>query len=115
MPKNEFFAAFLIAHAIMVIHVQPPEFDQLYRKAREGYQACINHPENGFLQEQVTLPLRKIDVREGEVKIVFSAGRVEVDRMEVHLGLYASGEWMGDYVAILNVTGELVDERLVFH
>ena len=101
--------------AHMVIQIRQQELGLLYGQAEAAYRACISDPENAFLQEQVPLPLRDIEVRQWQVKMVFSAGSVEVGQMEVHLGLYAAGKWMGNYVSTLNASGEVIDDRLVFH
>ena len=99
----------------MVLEIQPQEFDLLYSNAKADYLACISDPENAYLQEEVPLPLRDIVVKEWHVKIVYSAGSPEADQLEVHLGLYAGGKLVGNYVSILDATGEAVDDSLVFH
>lgn len=99
----------------MMLQLQPQEFDLLYDKAKTDYLACINDPENAHLQAEVPFPLRDIAIREHNVKIVFLAGGAGVDQLEVHLGLYADGKWMGNYVSILNATGEVIDTNLGFH
>ncbi|WP_035559991.1 hypothetical protein [Hymenobacter sp. IS2118] len=99
----------------MEIHLEPQAVALLYHQAKADFQACINDPDNAFLQEQVPLPLRDIVVREADVKLVFAAGSGVVARREVHLDLYDNGTWMGAYVSIRAATGERLDDRLVFH
>ena len=59
--------------------------------------------------------MRDIDARDGQVKLGFLAESVTLDQVEVHLRLFANGQWMGDYVAILDAAGEVTDDSLIFH
>jgi hypothetical protein len=99
----------------MVIQLQPQELDLLYRQVEAAYWACISDPENAYLQAEVPLPLPDLEIRPGQVKMVFPAGSVKVGQIEVHVELYAAGKWMGKYVSTLNASGEVIDDRLVFH
>jgi hypothetical protein len=99
----------------VVIHVQPHELDPFYRTAREGYVACISNPENGYLQAEAPVPLSDIVVRHGEVKVVFSPATAGTYLLEVHLGLYVQDQYFGKYVSLMEATGEVVEDNLVFY
>ena len=99
----------------MVVHVQPHELDWFYRKAWEGYLACISNPENGYLQAEVPIPLLNIVVRHGEIKVVFSPATAGTYQWEIHLLLYVQDQYFGQYVSLMDAAGEVLEDNLVFY
>ncbi|SFQ82212.1 hypothetical protein [Hymenobacter arizonensis] len=99
----------------MVLHIQPHELAPLYLQAREGYDACINHPENGHLHAQAPVPLSEISVRHGEVKAVFSPATPGTYQLEVQLWLYVQEAYFGQYVYLMNAAEEVLEDKLVFY
>ena len=56
----------------MVIQVRPHDLYPFYRKATDGYVACLRNPDNAHLQAEAPVPLSEMVVRQGDVKVVFS-------------------------------------------
>ena len=99
----------------MVIHIQPHQLDSLYRQAREGYEACINNPENVHLHAEAPVPLSEIIVRHGEIKAVFSPATPGTYQLEVHLWLYVQEAHFGQYVYFMDAAEEVLEDNLVFY
>jgi hypothetical protein len=99
----------------MVIQVQPHDLAPFYRTAREGYEACISNPENGYLQAEAPIPLSDIAVRHGEVRVAFSSATAGAYQWEVHLWLYVQDKYFGQYAALMDAAGELLEDNLVFY
>ena len=99
----------------MVIQVQPHDLDPFYRRATEGYVTCLHKPENAYLHAEVPVPLPDIVVRHGEVKLVFSPTSVAAYQVEVHLGLYVREKYFGKYVSLMDATGEVLEDSLLFY
>lgn len=99
----------------MVIQVHPHDLDPFYRKATEGYEACISNPDNAYLQAEAPVPVSEIVVQQGEVKVVFSPATVGTYQLEVQLWLYVQEKHFGRYVSLMDATGEVLADSLVFY
>lgn len=99
----------------MRIEASEEEFRALYERARAYYARCINSKENAFLQAETGLPLEAIAIRNAAVRIAFQQNITDDYWLEVELGLYASGSYMGKYTYSESKTGEAIEDGLVFY
>ena len=99
----------------MVIQLQEPDLDRFYRRAKESYFACVTHPENGYLQDEVEVALTALDLREITVKVVFAFRDASTYQVEVVLALYANGEVFGKYECVVDQAGTVTENDLVFY
>lgn len=102
----------------MVIQLLAQELDLFYRRAKESYLACVNHPANGYLQDQVAVPLTGIDLRQITVKVVFEARDPSTYQFEVLLALFAneaSDASFGKYECVMDEQGTVTANELVFY
>lgn len=99
----------------MIVLVSPEELDLFYQQATDSYWSCIHHPENAFLQAEVTVPLPDVIVKPAEVKIVLLPESPDAHQVEVVLWLYAHQEHIGKYIYLMKNNGQVVDDSLVFY
>jgi hypothetical protein len=99
----------------MIIDISKQEVALLYTKAKEKYNKCIQHEANAFLEEEVPVPFNTIELKEFDIKIVFSQENTETYVLEIAIGLCdRSNQFIGKYVFIEDDKGNAVDDSLVF-
>ncbi|GAA3930326.1 hypothetical protein GO495_07435 [Chitinophaga oryziterrae] len=99
----------------MIIDISKQELALLYTKAKEKYNNCINNEDNAFLEEEVPVPFNTIELKEFDIKIVFSQEDTETYVLEIAIGLWdRSNQFIGKYVFIEDDRGNAVDDSLVF-
>jgi len=99
----------------MVIIARNEDLTLLYNRAKKKYHECINYQENKFLQNEIGVPLRSIQLVETDVKIVFSQESADTYLLEICLTLYTDNKSIGKYVYTENEMGKGVDDSLVFY
>jgi hypothetical protein len=99
----------------MIIDISKQEVALLYAKAKEKYNNCINHEDNAFLEEEASVPLKTIELKESSIKVVFSQEDTERYLLEITIGLWdRSNQSIGKYMYIQDDVGNTIDDSLVF-
>ncbi|SEW40134.1 hypothetical protein SAMN05428988_5232 [Chitinophaga sp. YR573] len=100
----------------MIVEISKHEFTLLYTKAKEKYNNCINDEDNAFLEEEVSVPLKTIELKESSIKVVFSLEDTERYLLEITITLWdRSNQLIGKYEYIQDDEGNGVDDSLVFY
>lgn len=100
----------------MVIEISKQEAALLYAKAKEEYNNCISNEDNAFLEEEVSVPLNTIELKEASIKIVFSLEDTERYLLEITITLWdRSNQLLGEYQYTQDDEGNGVDDSLVFY
>lgn len=100
----------------MKIEINKQMLDCLYRKAEIKFQECINNEENAFLEEEISMSLKSIEVERAGVKIAFYQDFTENCLFEVRLLLHGDvAKKIGEYIYIEDVNGGSMEDNLVFY
>lgn len=100
----------------MIIEISKQEVALLYTKAKEKYNNCISNEDNAFLEEEVSVPLKTIELKEASIKVVFSLEDTERYLLEITVTLWdRSNQLIGKYQYIQDDEGNGVDDSLVFY
>lgn len=97
----------------MKVEILKNDFEKFYSRAKKGYQKCIEG--NGYLQNQVDIPISSIVIKEHDVKIVFVKDITDMYQVDIRLILYAAEDEIGEYVYSLDEEDEVVDDMLLFY
>lgn len=99
----------------MVIEVNEKYFNLLYAKAKEKCFECINHEGNEHLEHEAGIQLNSILLRETTIKIIFRQENIHEYLLEINLFLYDCDNEIGKYSYTESMTGESIDDSLVFY
>jgi len=92
-----------------------PDFDRLYRSAKESFRACISGKDRAMLQSEISTPLDEIVTKKDFVRITFTGKHPSTYLLETKLTLQApNGNDLGYYCLHQNENGDCVDDFLVF-
>ena len=91
------------------------DFEQLYLRCVASYQACIQDPDNSFLQDEVTVPINELVIKDDCVRIVMPAMDAENYHIETEITLYVDDDWFGYYRLVTDKHGDVIDDVLHFH
>ena len=100
----------------MLIEMSKQEVALLYKKAKEENNNCISNGDNAFLEKEVSVPLKTIELKEASIKVVFSLENTERYLLETTITLWdRSNQLIGKYKYIQDDEGNGVDDSLVFY
>jgi hypothetical protein len=97
----------------MNFSISKQELTKLYDKARKMYNECISNHDNAYLNEEITIPIEQIKLRNSEIKIVFSQDNNELYWYEIVLTLWDVSA-IGRYTYMEDDQGNMIDDILVF-
>ncbi len=99
----------------MILEISKQDLTLYYSKAREQYDQCINNKDNAFLEKEISVPLDTIELKDAEVKYVFSQENTEEYMLEITIMLWdKSSQLIGKYVYVEDDKGNGVDDSLVW-
>ncbi|GAB3909932.1 hypothetical protein [Mucilaginibacter boryungensis] len=98
----------------MILEINKNELNNLYNKAREMYRKCLQNNDNGYLKEDILIPLEQIEIKNSSIKIVFSQEINERCSWEINLTLWNKSVIIGRYMYFEDDQGNALDDTLVF-
>lgn len=99
----------------MILDINKLYLHLLYKKAKEGFNRCINYKENKFLQNEINVPIESVFLKETSVRIVFLNDITNEYILEICLTLHAADKIIGKYTYHEDEKGYPVDDSLVFY
>jgi hypothetical protein len=99
----------------MIIDLNSNDLNERYKKTVAMYYECINHKENAFLQDELSIPFEQVKLKKASVKIVFFDTLDEIDSWEVSIDLLDESSIIGKYTYIDDDKGNVLDDILVFY
>nr|WP_294949105.1 hypothetical protein [uncultured Mucilaginibacter sp.] len=99
----------------MIIDVSSGTLSDYYKKAFDNYYECVNREGNGYLQDEILIPLDQVKLKYPSLKIVFHGDNDDIYAWEVRIVLWDESSMIGKYTYIEDDKGNPLDESLVFY
>ncbi|WP_276483679.1 hypothetical protein [Paraflavitalea pollutisoli] len=99
----------------MKIEINGIDVSLLFQRARAGFLNCINLSENGYLEDELAVPIRNVELRDNDIRIILSSKTSELYQLEIGVKLIFEEKELGDYIYILDENDQAVDDKLIFY